>query len=242
MLLLVLLLMRDRPADVGLAPYGGTAIIPAPARGDLASLVTAPIRALRIASRMPVFWVLFLTFFVCGFSTNGLIQTHWIALCGDYGMAAVTAASMLAVVGLFDMAGTIGSGWLSDRFDNRWLLFWFYGLRGVSLIFLPFSDFSFYALSLFAVVYGLDWVATVPPTVKLSAENFGPELAAIVFGWIFTGHQIGAASAAFLAGASRSAFETYLPALVSAGGLCILAALLILTIDRKPAGRLVPAG
>jgi len=241
-LTLVLLVMRDRPADVGLPPFGGTAIVPAPPRGALSSLVTAPLRALRTASRVPVFWVLFLTFFVCGFSTNGLIQTHWIALCGDYGMAAVTAAGMLAVVGLFDMAGTIGSGWLSDRFDNRWLLFWFYGLRGLSLIFLPFSDFSFYALSLFAVVYGLDWVATVPPTVKLSAENFGPELAAIVFGWIFTGHQLGAASAAFLAGLARSTFDTYLPALVGAGGLCILAALLILTVDRKPAGRLVPAG
>jgi predicted MFS family arabinose efflux permease len=142
------------------------------------------------------------------------------------------------VIGTFDLVGTIGSGWLSDRFDNRWLLFWFYGLRGLSLLFLPFSGFSFYALALFAVFYGLDWVATVPPTVKLAAERFGVERAGIVFGWIFTGHQIGAASATLLAGAARTEFETYMPALLAAGALCILAAILILTIERgEPALR-----
>ena len=240
-LLLALLFIRDRPADLGLPPYGGNAIVPTPAKGTLSAMLASPVRVLRIASREPVFWVLFLTFFVCGFSTNGLVQTHWIALCGDYGIAAVSAAGILAVIGLFDMAGTIGSGWLSDRFDNRWLLFWFYGLRGLSLLYLPLSDFSFYSLALFGVLYGLDWVATVPPTVKLSASHFGPEMAAIVFGWVFTGHQLGAASAAFLAGASRSAFETYMPAFFGAGILCLLAALLILTVERRPGGRLVPA-
>lgn len=128
-----------------------------------------------------MFWLLFGTFFVCGASTNGLVQTHFITLCGDYGMAAVTAAGMLALIGLFDFVGTVGSGWLSDRYDSRWLLFWYYALRGLSLVWLPFSDFSLYALSILAVFYGLDWVATVPPTVKLTTETFG-ERSNIVFG------------------------------------------------------------
>ena len=233
--LLVLLLMRDRPVDVGLAPYGSTEIVPAPPRGSLSSLVTSPLLALRDAARTQVFWVLFLTFFVCGFSTNGLIQTHWISICGDVGIAAVAAAGLLAMVGLFDLIGTIGSGWLSDRFDNRWLLFWFYGLRGLSLLYLPFSGFSLPALGLFAVFYGLDWVATVPPTVKLAAQQFGPERAGLVFGWVFAGHQLGAASAAYFAGAARTQFESYFPALTIAGVLCLLAAMLILTVAPKPA-------
>ncbi len=114
------------------------------------------------------------------------MQTHFVALCGDYGLTAVTAASMLALMGVFDFAGTVGSGWLSDRFDNRWLLFWYYGLRGLSLLFLPFTDFTLYGLSLFAMFYGLDWIATVPPTVRLTADKFGRERAGMVFGWIFT--------------------------------------------------------
>jgi len=232
-MLLVLLLMRDRPADLGIAPYGGDKIVPAPARAaNLGAMMMSPILALRDAAKTSVFWVLFLTFFICGFSTNGLIQTHWISICGDFGIAAVGAAGMLAVIGIFDLVGTIGSGWLSDRFDNRWLLFWFYALRGLSLLYLPFSGFSVGALAVFAVFYGLDWVATVPPTVKLAAERFGPEKAGLVFGWVFAGHQLGAATAAFSAGASRTEFETYMPAVMVAGALCILAALLIITVER----------
>jgi len=231
-MLAVLLLMRDRPADLGLAPYGGTTVVPAPPHGTMLSLLTSPIAALRDAARTSVFWVLFLTFFVCGFSTNGLIQTHWISICGDLGIAAVGAAGILAVIGVFDFAGTISAGWLSDRFDNRWLLFWFYFLRGLSLLYLPFSGFSLEALALFGVFYGLDWVATVPPTVKLAAERFGPEKAGLVFGWVFAGHQLGAASSAFFAGASRTQFDSYMPAVFIAGALCVLAALLILTVER----------
>ncbi|MDB5507026.1 MAG: permease [Devosia sp.] len=228
---LVGLIMRDRPADLGLLPYGAvSAPPPAPPRGSLLNLLTSPLIALRDASKTSVFWVLFATFFVCGFSTNGLIQTHWISICGDFGIAAVGAAGMLAMIGLFDFFGTIFSGWLSDRYDNRWLLFWFYGLRGLSLIYLPFSGFSLGALAIFAVFYGLDWVATVPPTVKLAAEKFGPERAGLVFGWIFTGHQLGAASAAFFAGATRTGLDSYMPAIVLAGIFCLLAAALILTI------------
>ncbi len=225
-------LMRDRPSDVALPPYGETAIVPAPHAISLVSMLASPLVTLRDVAGVPLFWVLFATFFICGCSTNGLIQTHFITLCGDYGLPAVTAASMLAVIGVFDFIGTIGSGWLSDRFDNRWLLFWYYGLRGLSLLFLPFTDFSFYGLSLFAVFYGLDWIATVPPTVKLTADRFGRERAGMIFGWVFAGHQIGAATAAYGAGFSRTEFASYLPAFFVAGAMCIIAAGLVLTIAK----------
>jgi len=230
----VLAFMRDRPVDVGQQPFGQAA-------GDDAANVVAtipapitPWHALRDASRTGVFWVLFGTFFICGASTNGLIQTHFIPLCADFGLPAVSAASVLAAMGMFDIVGTIGSGWLSDRYDSRWLLFWYYGLRGLSLMYLPFSDFTFYGLSLFALFYGLDWIATVPPTVKLTVARFGRERANLVFGWIFAGHQLGAATAAFGAGVSRTALLSYLPAFFAAGALCLIAAVLILTLgDRR---------
>ncbi|WP_315812315.1 MFS transporter [Bradyrhizobium sp. SZCCHNR2028] len=234
----VLLLMRDRPSDLGLRPFGdkGTDRIAAPAP------VTTPILAaalgtLRDAARAPVFWMLFATFFICGASTNGLVQVHLIPMCLDFGIPQVQAASLLAAMGMFDFVGTIVSGWLSDRYDNRWLLFWYYGLRGLSLLFLPFTDFSFYGLSLFAMFYGLDWIATVPPTVRLTAQRFGAERANLVFGWVFAGHQLGAGTAAFGAGLSRTLLQSYLPAFFTAGALCIVAALLALAIARqaKPA-------
>ena len=230
------LLMRDRPSDVGLPLYGETAVAPPPLAGiGLGSLMMSPLIVLRDCVRVPIFWVLFGTFFICGSSTNGLIQTHFIALCHDYGLAATLAASVLAMMGIFDFIGTIGSGWLSDRVDPRWLLFWYYGLRGLSLLYLPFTDFSFYGLSLFGMFYGLDWVATVPPTVKLTADRFGRERAGIVFGWVFAGHQIGAASAAFGAGLVRTEYSTYLPAFFVAGALCIVAALAVITVRRPSA-------
>ena len=239
------LFMRDRPSDLNLPVYGESKITPPPAQGvGLLSLLMSPINVLREAARVPIFWVLFATFFVCGCSTNGLIQTHFVTLCHDYGLPAVTAASVLAMMGIFDFFGTIGSGWLSDRFDNRWLLFWYYGLRGLSLLYLPFTDFTFYGLSLFAVFYGLDWIATVPPTVKLTADRFGPERAGMVFGWVFAGHQIGAASAAFGAGLVRTEYSTYLPAFFVAGALCIIAAALVLMVrksSRTGVGAAAPA-
>jgi MFS family permease len=232
--IVALFFMRDRPSDLNLPLYGETNITPPPAAGvGLVSLLMSPLLVLKDVARTPIFWVLFGTFFVCGFSTNGLIQTHFITLCHDYGLAATAAASVLAMMGAFDFIGTIGSGWLSDRFDNRWLLFWYYGLRGLSLLYLPFTDFTFYGLSLFAVFYGLDWIATVPPTVKLTADRFGPERAGMVFGWIFAGHQIGAATAAFGAGLVRTEYDTYLPAFFTAGALCLVAALAVLIL-RKP--------
>jgi predicted MFS family arabinose efflux permease len=136
---------------------------------------------------------------------------------------------------VFDFFGTIASGWLSDRYDNRYLLFWYYGLRGLSLLLLPYTDFSFYGLSLFAMFYGLDWIATVPPTVRLAASRFGTERANLVFGWVFAGHQLGAASAAFGAGLSKTMLASYLPAFFVAGALCVFAALIMLTMssDKK---------
>jgi sugar phosphate permease len=234
-LLLILMVMRDRPADVGLPRFGEDEIAPAPPRpATIGKLLLQPIQTLRAAATEPVFWILFGTFFICGFSTNGLIQMHWISICGDFGIAAVTAASILALIGVFDLVGTIGSGWLSDRFDNRHLLFVFYALRGLSLMYLPFSSFSIYELSVFAIFYGLDWVATVPPTVKLAAEKFGAERAPMVFGWVFMGHQMGAATAAYFAGAVRTGLDTYMPALFTAGVLCLVAALAVLAIGPEP--------
>lgn len=224
--LAVLTLMRDRPADLGLAAYGeeGAPAAPPPPAGSVAA---AALGTLRDAARTRTFWMLFATFFICGASTNGLIQTHLIPLCVDFGVPEVRATGLLALMGIFDFVGTVASGWLSDRVDNRWLLFWYYGLRGLSLLFLPYSDFTFYGLSLFAVFYGLDWIATVPPTVRLTAERFGRERANLVFGWVFAGHQIGAACAAFGAGYARSTLDTYLPAFFIAGLLCLGAAALV---------------
>src|ERR1700687_5187319 len=231
----VLMVMRDRPSDVGLRPFGdnGTQPLPAPPP-NTAPIMAAALGSLRDASKSHVFWIQFGTFFICGASTNGLIQVHMIPMCLDYGIPQVQAASLLAAMGIFDFFGTILSGWLSDRYDNRYLLFWYYGLRGLSLLFLPFTNFSFYGLSLFAMFYGLDWIATVPPTVRLTAQRFGPERANLVFGWIFAGHQFGAATAAFGAGLSRTVLATYLPAFFAAGALCIVAALIALAIARQP--------
>jgi sugar phosphate permease len=235
--LFVVLFMCDRPSDVGLAPLGESDIAAPNAASNQRPAITQAFGGLALASRSSTFWILAATFFICGLSTNGLIQTHFIPLCADFGMPQVEAASALAMMGIFDFVGTIASGWLSDRYDNRWLLFWYYGLRGLSLIYLPFSTFSLYGLSLFAMFYGLDWIATVPPTVKLTAATFGREKAGIVFGWIFAAHQIGAATAAFGAGFSRSELQTYLPAFYSAGAACLAAAVLVVLIRvaRKPA-------
>ena len=157
----VLLLMRDRPGDLGLRAYGEPGIGPPAAPPQQQGAITrAALSALRDASHKPVFWILFATFFICGASTNGLIQTHLIPLCADFGVPEVRAAGLLALMGIFDFVGTVASGWLSDRYDNRWLLFWYYGLRGLSLLFLPYSDFTFYGLSLFAVSTG--WTGSPP--------------------------------------------------------------------------------
>jgi MFS family permease len=241
---LVWLFMRDRPADLGLLPFGPAetsgggapdAAPPADASRRAAGAKSMPIAAaalqsLRDASRTRTFWILFGTFFICGASTNGLIQTHFIPFCADNGLAEITAAGVLATMGVFDFFGTIASGWLSDRYDPGRLLFWYYGLRGLSLIYLPFADFTYGGLSAFALFYGLDWIATVPPTVSITVKVFGRDKANLVFGWVFAGHQLGAATAALGAGLSRTELATYVPAFVVAGTLCIVAAGLTLQL------------
>ncbi|OCR25907.1 MFS transporter [Pseudomonas syringae] len=229
----VLALMRDHPADLGLPLYGETEPQAISAKtGTLRQMLLMPLTVLRDVSGSMTFWILFATFFICGASTSGLIQTHFVTMCGDFGLLATSAAGLLAVMGIFDFIGTVGSGWLSDRYDNRWLLFMYYGLRGVALIILPFTDFAVFGLSIFAILYGLDWIATVPPTIKLTAATFGVQRANIVFGWIFAAHQLGAAFAAYGAGMIRTVLATYTPSFFIAGMLCFIAALVALAIAR----------
>ncbi|MCW6507923.1 MFS transporter [Lichenifustis flavocetrariae] len=225
----VILFLRDRPADLGLAPYGGTAIEPRVIHTENPAI--RALKALRTGTRSRDFWVLAGSFFVCGASTNGLIGTHLIPACIDHGIPEVQAAGLLALMGIFDFFGTTGSGWLTDRMDSRFLLFWYYGLRGLSLMFLPFSfDYSFYGLTIFAAFYGLDWIATVPPTVRLAEKSFGKENAAVMFGWIAAAHQIGAASAAWGSGLIRTGTGSYLGAFVAAGILCLVASIMVLFV------------
>jgi predicted MFS family arabinose efflux permease len=234
--LLALLLVRDHPQELGLAPYGAAAGTPVAMPAPVAVSVWTPFAILAKARNDRVFWVLFASFFICGLSTNGLIQSHFISLCGDAGLGPVPAASVLAMMGAFDLVGTILSGWLSDRYDSRYLLCWYYALRGLSLAWLPSADFTLYGLSMFAVFYGLDWIATVPPTVRLAGQAFGKERAPMVFGWIFAGHQLGAAVAAYGAGRIRTLTLSYDPAVYVAAAACAIAAVLVLMGRRRVAG------
>jgi sugar phosphate permease len=236
---LVALLMRERPEDVGLAPYGDTEG-PRTVVAVHGNPVGLAFRTLGEAARTRDFWLLAGSFFMCGASTNGLIGTHLIPACLDNGIAEVTSAGLLAAMGMFNMVGTTASGWLSDRVDNRVLLAIYYGLRGLSLMFLPFSFVSFYGLTLFAVFYGLDWIATVPPTVRLIGTCFGREKSGIIYGWVFASHQVGSAAAAYFAGLLRADLGSYLEAFILSGLLCFAAALMVLFIGvdwraRKPA-------
>lgn len=230
----VWLLLRDHPADVGVAPYGAKEFVPKPppARGAARRAVTV----LFSAARTGPFWLLAGTFAICGASTNGLIQTHFVPAAHDHGMPVPAAASLLAVIGVFDVVGTIASGWLTDRFDSRRLLAVYYALRGVSLLFLPMllSSTVHPSMLFFIVFYGLDWVATVPPTVALCREHYGED-SAIVFGWVLASHQVGAALVAFLGGVARDVFGTYDMVWYASGALCAAAALMALVIRRQPA-------
>jgi sugar phosphate permease len=228
---IVAIFVRDRPQTIGLQPYGATEPVAVPARPDRP--FRPAIDGLLIGVRSRTFWLLSSSFFVCGLSTNGLIGTHLIPASIDHHMTAVAGASLLALMGLFDVVGTTVSGWLTDRLDPRRLLAWYYALRGIAVIALPFAFGSTAALIAFAVFYGLDWVATVPPTVALTADTFGLERAGVVFAWVFAAHQLGAAFAAWAAGASRGWFGSYTFAFISGGVLCLLAAGLSLRIDRR---------
>ncbi|MFE5189505.1 MFS transporter [Streptomyces sp. NPDC056628] len=229
----VWLLLRDHPADVGLAPYGATEFVPKPppAPGAARRAVTV----LLSAARTGPFWLLAGTFAICGASTNGLIQTHFVPAAHDHGMPITAAASLLAVIGVFDVVGTVFSGWLTDRFEPRRLLAVYYALRGVSLLFLPMllAPGVHPPMLFFIVFYGLDWVATVPPTVALCREQYGED-SAIVFGWVLASHQLGAALVAYLGGLARDVFGTYDMVWYASGALCAAAALMALVIRRRP--------
>jgi MFS family permease len=229
----VALVFPERPSDIGTRRFGEDVDSPPPAPPRQARTAGLAVTVLLRAARRPVFWLLFGTFFVCGLTTNGLVGTHMIAFCGDNGIAPVAAAGLLSMMGFFDLLGTTASGWLTDRHDPRRLLVAYYGLRGASLVALPFISFDATHLTVFAVIYGLDWIATVPPTVKLANQAFGEE-GPIAFGWIQTGHQLGAAVAAFGAGVLRQQTGSYVPAFVAAGAMGVLAAGVLLLAMRNP--------
>ncbi len=231
----VVLLMRERPSDLGLLPYGAPEDHDEPdapaGRGPRA------LRVLRQASRSRAFWLLTGSFAICGATTNGLVGTHFIPAAGDHGMPETAAASLLALVGVFDVVGTVFSGWLTDRLDSRKLLGVYYLLRGASLLVLPvlFARTVHPSMVIFIMFYGLDWVATVPPTVALCREWFGED-APVVFGWVLSGHQIGAAVVAAVAGVIRDQLGSYDLAWYGAGALCAVAAVCSLMLRRPGAG------
>jgi sugar phosphate permease len=239
---LAVFFLRNFPQDVGLRPYGATANDEDPRPRLVKNPFTGALKTLTSSLQVRDFWLLAGSFFICGLTTSGLIGTHLIPFARECGLSEVTAASLLAVIGVFDILGTMGSGWLSDRFDSRWLLFWYYGLRGLSLMFLPVAyDFGFYGLMLFVVFYGLDWVATVPPTVRLTADIFGKANVGTVYAWIFASHQVGSAVAAYGAGYLRTWLGDYQASFIIAGIFCLLASLMVLRIGRQAPTNLLPA-
>jgi predicted MFS family arabinose efflux permease len=238
---IVFLFMRDRPEDLGIRRYGQAE---GSSETSRTSRALAPVQALRLAVRSRAFWVLAGTFFICGASTNGLIGTHLIAACHDYGIPQIRSAQLLAMMGIFDIAGTTASGWLTDRYSSRHLLFTYYVLRGFSLLYLPvtLAQGGDTGLGWFAMFYGLDWVATVPPTVRLTGDAFGRENTGVIYGWIAASHQLGASLAAFGAGAIRTDLGDYRIAFWIAGVLCALAGVSFLTVGRRTFPGRLPEG
>jgi len=235
---LVAIFLPERPSDVGLRRYGQAADAPLDADVALRNPLAIAFGALGKAMKVRDFWLLFFSFFVCGMSTNGYIGTQFIAMCNDYGINEVGGAGILAAMGMLDLVGTTLSGWLSDRFNPRVLLFWYYGLRGLALIFLPYAfGLNYFGLTIFALFYGLDWIATVPPTVRLANDVFGRLAAPIVFGWIVAGHQLGAATATLIAGYLRSTLGNYTLSSVVMGSACLIGAVLVLRIKGEQHGK-----
>jgi predicted MFS family arabinose efflux permease len=229
----VYFLLRERPSDLGLLPYGAPADWQPPAKNEMGPAKLAVV-TLKESSKQKDFWYLFGSFFVCGLSTNGLIGTHFIPAAHDHGMMETVAAGLLALVGVFDVIGTLFSGWLTDKYDPRKLLFFYYGLRGLSLFLLPSILFSSIHPStlVFVIFYGLDWVATVPPTIMLCRAVLGPSRASVVYGWVFAGHQIGGAIAAFGAAVLRVKLGDYAVAFYISGAMCIITAYFVLQIAK----------
>jgi predicted MFS family arabinose efflux permease len=233
MLIPVALLMRDQPAAIGLRPLGDDGTLPRDEPSE-----TTRRTSLREAARTRDFWLLAGSFFICGYTTNGLIGTHLLSHAVEHGFSNGAAASALGMMGMMNIAGTLASGWLSDRYDNRVLLAVYYGLRALAIAGLPFvTDVP--GLFVFAVLYGLDWVATVPPTVGLTARRFGKASLGAIYGWIFFSHMLGASVAAYAGGVMRDALGNYTAAFFSAALLGFLAAAFALRIT--PARRPLPA-
>lgn len=235
MFIVIALFMRSFPKDVGIGPYGQEEIAEEAASLKGRNPFKMAIGSLVEGLRVKEFWLLAGSFFICGLSTSGLIGTHFISYCISFGIPLVVAASMLSFMGVFDLIGTTLSGWLSDRFDNRWLLFWYYILRGASLMMLPFAleSGSYVWLVVFSIFYGLDWIATVPPTIGLTRQTFGLEKSAMMYGWIVAAHQVGAGVAAYSGGVVYKVFGSYMWAFLLAGGFCVLASLFVILL-KKP--------
>ena len=235
---LVWWMLRDHPADVGLTAYGAeddpSAVLDRPPSRPERGAAAVALGTLRDSSRSRTFWILMGTFWICGWSTNGLIGTHFIPAAHDHGMPETTSASLLALIGIFDIIGTVASGWLTDRVDSRYLLFGYYFFRGLSLLVVPYllADVVHPSLFVFVLFYGLDWVATVPPTVALCRQHFGLESSGVVFGWVYASHMVGAGVAASFAGWIRTSQGDYFSAWLTAGGLCLAAACACLMIPR----------
>jgi MFS family permease len=219
--------MRNDPADLGLRPYGAPADMPPAASLPRVGMLAT----MQQAVHTPEFWLLAGTFFICGFTSTGLIGTHLIPYAVDCGITEITAAGMLALMGAMNFVGTITSGWLTDRYDPRKLLAIYYSFRGLSLLLLPWINTPA-GLAFFAILFGLDYIATVPPTVSLVADTFGHRQVGIVYGWVFCAHQVGAALAAWLGGVTREMLGGYGMAFFAAGVLAVLAGLLALRIQR----------
>jgi MFS family permease len=230
---MIYLFLREKPADLGMLPYGAPENWQPPVKSTMNAGKLA-IVTLKEATAHKDFWILFGTFFVCGLSTSGLIGTHFIPAAHDHGMGQVVAASLLAMIGVFDVIGTLASGWLTDKYDPRKLLFFYYGLRGLSLFLLPSILFSTLHPStlVFIIFYGLDWVATVPPTIMLCRTVLGPDRATVIYGWVFAAHQIGGSIAAFGAAVLRVKLGDYAAAFYISGALCLVSSYFVLQIAK----------
>ena len=230
---LIFIFLKERPSSAGVKPFGAPSdwVEPEQNRTNAGRLA---VQTLRAASKKRDFWFLVGSFFVCGLSTSGLIGTHFIPTAHDHGMGEVTAASLLALVGVFDVVGTIFSGWLTDRYDPRKLLFVYYFFRGLSLFLLPSILFATVHPStlVFVIFYGLDWVATVPPTVLLCRQVLGPQLTPVVYGWVFAAHQIGGSAAAFGAAVLHTKFGDYATAFYISGFMCVITSYFVLKISK----------
>jgi predicted MFS family arabinose efflux permease len=244
MIPLIIFLMRDDPSEKGLLPYGATDNEIKKEVSSKNNPISTAFEGLRIGVRSWPFWLLAFSFFICGLSTSGLMGTHFIPASVHHGIPEVRAASLFAFMGFFNIIGTLFSGWLSDRFDNGWLLFWYYGLRGISLLILPyaFESQSYLLLIMFAVFYGLDWIATVPPTVRLATQHFGKERGALIYGWVLAAHQVGSGVAAYVGGYLYELQHSYTTTFLSAGILCFVATLFVLSARKKKNGQIKVEG